>query len=86
MYGIRASLVNFLTHRGGVANILLQTVLERTRALGKNTVVVPWPLAPMQHVLKKYGFTEVYTDEQTPERTFLKPVEPVGHYFVYTLE
>lgn len=80
LYGIRSSIVNTLTSVKGVAREILSHIKMKYEGY---TLVVPWPLYPMNILLEKMGFVRHDTCEDTPERRFLRPITTTHNYYTY---
>lgn len=81
MYAIRSSLENYLLKRKGIARTFL-SYLESYANERDLTILVPWPLDPMPHLLRKEGYQELNTNEDTKERQFLAPLTSTSNYFM----
>lgn len=101
--GIRSSVVNILarssigdktpSYRRGVANKLLNKVLEIAKADGRTMIAVPRPLEVMCHILSKRGFSETlvmndnddndYDDDVT---RFLSGIDRTIQYYSLKLD
>lgn len=81
LYGIRSSLVNSLTKKRGIARKIISHIMNST--IDSNTsIVVPWPLHPMPHLLVKLGFVEV-NEPCTTVRDFLCEISSTSNYYIY---
>ena len=59
-------------------------LLQGLKDISSDTLVVPWPLPAMHHILTKMGFTEhnVPYNTRTRERQFLEPRASTTNYFI----
>lgn len=78
VYGIRASCYNILTGRKGIAMTLFKYIMGL-----KPVVIVPWPLDPIKHILRKIGFIEdVFVDNEDMSE-FIGTITYADNYFYY---
>jgi hypothetical protein len=89
IYGIKTNIINILggADGKGIATKLLEEVVYPLACLqGCHRLVVPWPLSPMVSILRRLGFTEHNTSEDTPERSFLKEITMTSNYYTIDLK
>lgn len=89
IFGIKSSLTNILSkskHRKGIVYKILEHAKELGKKSNKKKLIVPWPLPPMIHILRKLKWKEYNTNEMTYERQFTSPIGASGsQYFIYDL-
>ncbi len=91
IYGLKTSIVNVLARnyspfRRGISNILFKAIAKQMTIDNIQNIVVPWPLEVMSKILKKYGFQEVNTNDDTFDRLFLNQLTQTSNYFTGNID